>query len=384
MSRRHRVATAGRVPASSDLVRSELLRLPDRGAGVREFVLGAARVLSRAVHFDGLCVLTLDPATLLFTSEYTVDCLPPQARARMAEIEVRELDVNRFGALARSGRFVATLDATTGGDLELSMRHRELLAPNGYGDELRAVLASGSGVWGALTLLRGADLPPFAPADVELLTSVRGHLADGLRRAMVLSALSARPHAEGEAAGLALLERDNSIALTDAAADRWLSELRREDATAGVPQVVVACAARARAIAAGDTTTGAANARVRTSSGTWLTVRGSMLRDGVYTAVSFEPARPHELAPLIADAYGLTSRERVVTQLVAQGLSTDAIADRLHISSWTVQDHLKSIFEKVGVSTRGELVARVYFDHYAPRLTDHAPVGSTGWFETVI
>ncbi len=76
--------------------------------------------------------------------------------------------------------------------------------------------------------------------------------------------------------------------------------------------------------------------------------------------------------PSIADAYELTKRERAVTQLVALGLSTRAIAGRLHVSPWTVQDHLKSIFKKVGVRTRGELVARVFFEHHAPRLSEAA------------
>ena len=45
-----------------------------------------------------------------------------------------------------------------------------------------------------------------------------------------------------------------------------------------------------------------------------------------------------------------------------------------------MQDHLKAIFEKVGVGTRGGLVARLFFEHYAPRLAEGAPVGPNGWF----
>jgi DNA-binding CsgD family transcriptional regulator len=113
-----------------------------------------------------------------------------------------------------------------------------------------------------------------------------------------------------------------------------------------------------------------ARARVRTESGRWLVVRGSVLGDepGAQVAVMIEPARPHELAPLVAEASGLTERERDVTQLVARGLPTDAIAARLYLSPWTVQDHLKAIFEKVRVTTRGELVARMFFQQRTPAL----------------
>jgi DNA-binding NarL/FixJ family response regulator len=87
-----------------------------------------------------------------------------------------------------------------------------------------------------------------------------------------------------------------------------------------------------------------------------VVVRGSLLGDGPGSrvAVLLEAARPPELAPLIADAYGFTERERLVTELVARGFPTSEIAGRLHLSAYTVQDHLKSIFEKSGTGSRGE------------------------------
>ena len=60
--------------------------------------------------------------------------------------------------------------------------------------------------------------------------------------------------------------------------------------------------------------------------------------------------------------------------------TTSEIATRLHLSPYTVQDHLKSIFEKTGVGARGELVARLFFEHYAPRMAAETPVASSGHF----
>jgi DNA-binding CsgD family transcriptional regulator len=200
------------------------------------------------------------------------------------------------------------------------------------------------------------------------VADVTRHLAEGLRRAMLLARdAPAAPDGE-DAAGVVVLAPDGSTAFADEVAAAWIDEL---GGNGPVPPVVTAVASQARTVAAGPTDDGRiARAHVRAASGRWLVVRASALGDepGAQVAVMIEPARPHELAPLVADAYRLTEREREVTELVARGLPTDAVAARLHLSSWTVQDHLKAIFEKVGVATRGELVARVYFEQRTPEL----------------
>lgn len=89
------------------------------------------------------------------------------------------------------------------------------------------------------------------------------------------------------------------------------------------------------------------------------------LGEGRHVAVVVEPARPAELAPLILLAHGLTKREAEVAQLILQGKPTKVVARDLRISQNTVEDHLKAIFGKVGVGSRGQLTATIFSEHYA-------------------
>ena len=76
-------------------------------------------------------------------------------------------------------------------------------------------------------------------------------------------------------------------------------------------------------------------------------------------AVIVEPAAPTATAPVFLAAHGLTAREQQVARLVLRGTSTRSISGVLHISESTVQDHLKAVFDKVGVRSRRDLVAQL-------------------------
>ncbi|MBI5207765.1 MAG: helix-turn-helix transcriptional regulator, partial [Candidatus Firestonebacteria bacterium] len=55
----------------------------------------------------------------------------------------------------------------------------------------------------------------------------------------------------------------------------------------------------------------------------------------------------------------LSERQEEVAIMIMQGFPNRKIAERLFISELTVKDHLQNIFEKTGVHTRSELIAKV-------------------------
>src|ERR687893_239046 len=370
---------------SAERVRQEVIRLSHSGLDSSTFGIEAIKQLQKAIPTDVTFFATADPATLLFTSAVRDEVLA-QATPRFLEREFLKDDPIQFTRLARTGSPVESLGMATKGELARSARYREMLAPMDLGDELRAALVAGSKCWGFMCLHRERSSPDFTPAEAAFLARLVPHLAEGLRKALLLGGSGATsPRPDGP--GLVLLADDLSLVAITPTAEEWLAEVPKSSwpSSLELPDAVYAVAARLLTLERGGHTPPELmpRLRLRTASDRWVVLHASRLRttgaEG-QIAVIFEEARPAEIAPLIVDAYGLTKREGQITQLVLRGHSTAEVSEELHITPNTVRDHFKSIFDKVGVRSRRELVGQVFAQHYGPRMvTGHEP-NADGWF----
>jgi len=76
-------------------------------------------------------------------------------------------------------------------------------------------------------------------------------------------------------------------------------------------------------------------------------------------ALFLEPYHAHDFIVAAVKRYSLTVREGTMLDLILRGTSTSDIATRLSISDGTVQQHVKNLGAKVGVTTRNAIVATI-------------------------
>jgi DNA-binding CsgD family transcriptional regulator len=332
----------------------------------------STEVLASAVpHFWAPCFYTLDPVSLLMTSHFQagLEEFPQEWLAS----EYYEVDVNKIADVARSSTGISTLyDATDGNPSSSPRWHRNMSM--GGDQELVARLRTRSGeVWGAVGLYRAPDEPRFTLREKSFIHSIAPALAEGARCALLLG--QAREPEFADSPGLLILDDHWELESATPGVERWLSELPDGDTEAGrLPTAVLTLAGRVLHLSENPTrSTDIAVARVLSRTGRWMVLHGACLTStgDRRIAIIVEPANPSRLYPLLMSAYGLTEREKDITKLVLQGASTSEIAADLVVSAHTVQQHLKSIFDKTGVHSRRDLVGKVFFAHYEPRFRDN-------------
>jgi DNA-binding CsgD family transcriptional regulator len=355
--------------------RDHIVRLAGQGLDLVPFWRASSEAVASAVpHYMTPCWFTLDPASLLVTSHYQTEFieLPPEWLAH----EYFADDFHNLADVARSERGISTLHEATGGDPSRSPGWNLYVRPYGGDQELLVALRTRAGeAWGVLGLYREPGRPQFDPDELRFLREVAPYLAEGARRGLLVGE-AADPEGP-EAPGLVVLREDWSVESLTPGVARWLDELPDGDweARGKLPPAVLAVAGRAlRTAEHADAPGEVALARVLSRAGRWMVLHGAALvGDGARrVAVIVEPAHPARISPLLMAAYGLTEREQDVTRLVLQGNSTGEIAERLAVLPQTVQQHLKSVVDKTGVRSRRELVGKVFFAHYEPRVDDNA------------
>jgi DNA-binding CsgD family transcriptional regulator len=229
------------------------------------------------------------------------------------------------------------------------------------GDELRCVAVDERGPWGDFMLFRSSDDAPFDAEDHRLMREVSDVLARGLRRRAV--AVLEDPEPAPAETGVVVLDDGLRVLGVTPAARAWFEVLNQAQVPFpdGIPAGIWCVVGRLLAIERGEDEALAARARMRGTDGRWAIMEAGRLDGpGGGIAVSIRAAGVEDVLRLLCRASGLTAREQELVALLVEGLDTRELAERLFISRYTVQDHLKSVFDKVGVRSRRELVSGVF------------------------
>jgi DNA-binding CsgD family transcriptional regulator len=353
---------------------SEIKRLSLSGLEGPELLRRTAEGPRRVVPFGSYCVGTVDPASMLITQVVNGGRASEGGHAEAyGDVLTRtyfEEDVLRLASMLRERRPAEPLSEAGGGVLDRSLRYREYLKPGGFGHELTGLFTDG-GLWGAGYFTRDAGEPDFGRGEISLLKRIAPHVGAALKAAALRSRATDGTRGS-DVPGVISLDREGSVLSYTPAAEHLLSEVEdlhppwQHDA---VP-VPIRMAAGALKRALNPASDGDLNlvpkVRLRGRSARWLTLHASLTESTgerpSETVVVIAPSEPEEVARLNVASFGLTPREEEIAKLVARGCSTKEISRALFISEHTVNNHLRSIFEKAGVHSRRELVKRLFFE----------------------
>ena len=369
---------------TAERVRRDVEVVARAGLDIDTFLVEAVDSLGRAVPHVAACLATVDPSTELLTGTRKYgDLLGRDSHDHeWGLIEYGTVEDTAFTEMSRAGIRSAGVHHVHGGEVERSHRMSSFMKPNfGYHDEMRVLFRDGSQVWGGAALFRDPESGAFQPDEIDFVGSLSAVFAAGMRTGLLARMATTAPPPPSSGPTVIIIGSDNQIRQTSMGAEQRLRELESPTHNARWTGIITSLVASARRYARGETTV-PPRSRVRSRSGMWLVLHATPLLGAEGQSgdvvVTVEEARPPEIVPLVVAAFDLTQRERDVTQLVLQGVDTKEIAATMHVSAYTVQDHLKSVFDKADVRSRRELIARIYFDQYVPRMGSE--LGPSGWF----
>lgn len=294
----------------------------------------------------------------------------PTSRWSFARVGPSGAIVSVYGSHA-NGKGLARLTDELRLQLEKSPAGPRIAATLGplddYASGITLLFADARAHFGILTLLRTPELGPFSSGEIRMLTFALDALSEhlsGLR--LQPPARSADAQVEPHQATIApsteeafyILNRDLEIILA------WSAEDQRRIALTGLHTriaerlpVVLEETVRAMTSAWAGGSAKASGARPVS----FLVVRTQPMSGpaGLFIGVRIDRFQPPNSLTGAASRFHISPREVQVLALLLDGNHLDQIADRLSITSSTVQDHIGSMLGKTDSRNRSELIARV-------------------------
>lgn len=321
----------------------------------------------------------MDPVTGLFIDGYSFGDRPERADTYISRFYLQREYYSYLDLRAR-GECISHASQFTGGRLERDPVYAEWLGPEGFKHGARVCFVSGGYYWGGLCMIRGDDVPDFNEKELNLLRELVEPVGTALRTAAAweqahsLNATSEiSPGVALPDSGVLLLDHRRRVLFRTEGVQPILDDMVAGDVAdakgplhrvgGGLPGVLHAVSAKLRMAMDHGQTTNNPSVTLRGRSQWWTltaTVPEEGMSEEVATVLIIARSHPRDAAPVLFAAYGLTEREREIVQLVRLGMSTARIARHIFVSPYTVQDHLKNVFAKVGVRTRGELLALIF------------------------
>lgn len=336
--------------------------------------------LQNVVPFDGGRLFGIDPSTLLVNRVLTATDSDGWARLewfREIYLAAEPLVYIELPVLMRAGlRAVAFHDRQEAcwgyppellGRIEPSEHHRlfhELRSP--VGGTLHVCFPSGGRWIAALQIYRRGVERPFLPGDVSVMRLVAPMIGDALQAALARERATRDVcGAIPEATGILILNPDSGIQLATPAGEAWCALLSGAERSGHgpLPAPVWSAVASLRAGAAGP----AASTVSSASPMGPIRVEASWAGPDRSVSVVLSPERP-PAPPDIPLHWSLTDQQNRLVSLLVKGMSNRRISAALSMSENTVEWHLRTVYEKLGVRSRTQLLARFFHETYGPSL----------------
>ncbi|GAA3257238.1 helix-turn-helix transcriptional regulator [Nonomuraea helvata] len=327
--------------------------------------VGAAisQIVGRRVAHDALRLVGLNPAlgiglgAFSFWHEYRPALISDLVLNRYLHGDPCPLPV-----LAQQSVPVCVVGAGAG-DGRRNTQIRRVLASHGAGSELRLLIRDRQGVWGLLGLLRAEGCRPFGETDVRQVQQLAPALLAALRGYVTAGPLA--PTVPALPTGVITIGADHTVRSISPQARAWTRQMWPA-AGSGVPDWIadafwVGLSLHVRTHTRDPHAWTPLICAPAANFGRWVLIHGQPLDENGDSdvAILIQAAGGKLLLPSFCDWYGITAGERRVIEHLYAGAAAKQIARALDLSTYTVNDHLKSVYRKTGAQSRDELIAAI-------------------------